>query len=102
MAQTKTLLSHKTKLVETGTPAFMAPEISVDALILTSIGIEKLKSIDNCALMFVILNPDQEHPFFLEFQNDREKGISDSASNLLKKYLKKKCFPAFSPSHFMQ
>ena len=68
MAQTKTLLSHKTKLVETGTPAFMAPEISVDALILTSIGIEKLKSIDNCALMFVILNPDQEHPFSYNFR----------------------------------
>ena len=29
MAQTKTLLSNKTKLVERGTPAFMAPEISV-------------------------------------------------------------------------
>ena len=29
MAQAKTLLSNKTKLVERGTPAFMAPEISV-------------------------------------------------------------------------
>ena len=45
--------------------------------------------------IFVILNSDQEHPFFLDFQNDREKRISDSASNLLKKYLKGKCFPAF-------
>ena len=32
MAQTKTLLSNKTKLVERGTPTFMAPEISLDAL----------------------------------------------------------------------
>ena len=47
IAQTKTLLSNKTKLVETRTPAFMAPEISVDALKLTSVGIEQLKSIDN-------------------------------------------------------
>ena len=36
--------------------------------------------------IFVILYADQEHPFFLNFQNDREKGVSDSASNLLKKY----------------
>ena len=35
MAQTKTLLSNKIKLVERGTPAFMAPEISADALKLT-------------------------------------------------------------------
>ena len=47
MAQTKISLSNKTKLVERGTPAFMAPEISVEALKLTSVGIEQLKSIDN-------------------------------------------------------
>ena len=105
MAQTKTLLSNKTKLVERGTTAFMAPEISVDSLKLTSIHIEQLKSIDNWALIitiFVILNPDQEHPFFLDFQNDRKKGVSDSTSNLLKKYLKRKCFPTFSRSYLMQ
>ena len=71
---------------------------------LSIVGIEQLKSIDNWALImtiFVILNPDQEQPFFLDFQNDREKGVSDSASNLLKKYLKKKCFPTFSPSYLM-
>ena len=105
MAQNKTLLFNKTKRVERGTPTFMAPEILVDALKLTSVGIEQLKSIDNWALImtiFVILNPDQEHPFFLDFQNDREKRVSDSASNLLKKYLKGKCFPTFSPSYLMQ
>ena len=48
MAQTKTLLSKKTKLVERGTPGtFMAPEILVDALKLTNVGIEQLKCIDN-------------------------------------------------------
>ena len=51
IAQTNTLLSSKTKFVERGTPAFMAPEISVDALKLTSVGIEQLKSIDNWALI---------------------------------------------------
>ena len=49
MAETKTLLSNKTKLVERGTPAFMDPEISVDALKLISVGIEQLKPIDNWA-----------------------------------------------------
>ena len=105
MARTKTLLSNKTKLVERETPAFMAQEISVDALKLTSVGIEQLKSIDNWALImtiFVILNPDQEHPFFLDFQTDRDKGVSDSTSSLMKKYLKRKCFPNFSPSYLLQ
>ena len=70
MAQTKTLLSNKTKLVERGTRAFMTTEISVAALKLTSVGIEQLKSIDNWALImiiFVISNPDQGHSFFLRF-----------------------------------
>ena len=103
IAQIKTLLSNKTKLVEKRTPAFMAQEISVDALKLTSVGIEQLKSINNRALImtiFVILNPDQEHPFFLDFQNDRMKRASDSANNLLKKYLKEKMFPYFQPIIF--
>ena len=52
--------------------------------------------------IFVILNPDQEHPFFLDFQNGKEERVSDSASNLLKKYLKRKRFPTFSPSYLMQ
>ena len=78
MAQTKTLLSNETNLVERGTPAFTAPEISVDTLKLTSVGTEQLKSIDNWALImtiFVILNHDQEHAFFLDFQNDRERSF---------------------------
>ena len=61
MAQTKTLLSNKTKLVERRTPAFMAQEILVDTL---SVGIEQLKPIHNWALVMttlVTLNPDQEH-----------------------------------------
>ena len=44
----------------------MAPEILVDALKSTSVGIEQLKNIDNWALlmtMFVVLNLDQEHRF---------------------------------------
>ena len=76
MAQTKTSLSNKTKLVERRATVFMAPEISVGPLKLPSVGNEQLKSIDNWALImtiFVILNPDQEHLFFLDFQNDREK-----------------------------
>ena len=51
MAQTKTSLSNKTKLVERGATAFMALEISVGPLKLTSVGNEQLKSIDNWALI---------------------------------------------------
>ena len=43
MVQTETLLSNKTKLIEWGTAAFMAPEILVDALKSTSFGTEQLK-----------------------------------------------------------
>ena len=43
MAQTKTLFSNKTKLVEWGAAAFMAPEILVDALKSTSVGTEQIK-----------------------------------------------------------
>ena len=105
ITQTKTILSTKIKLVERGTFAFMAPEISVDALKLTGLGIEQSTSVDNWALLltiFVILNPDQEYPFSLDFQNHREEVVSDSASNLLKKYLKRKCFSTFSSSYLMQ
>ena len=44
MAQTKTVHSNKTKLVEIGTPAFMTPEISVNALKLTSAAMLLLSS----------------------------------------------------------
>lgn len=87
MAQTKALLSNKIKLVEISF-AFMTSEISVDPLTLTSIGIEQLKSIDNWGLImtiFVNLNHDEQHRFFLVFHDDREKRVADSASNLLKK-----------------
>ena len=55
ITQTKAILSTKIKLVERGTLAFMAPEISVDAFKLSSVGIEQLTSIDNWALLLTYL-----------------------------------------------
>ena len=66
----------------------MYTEITVDTQELITVGIEQLKSIDNWALImtiFVNLNHDEQHRFFLVFHDDREKRVADSASNLLKK-----------------
>ena len=66
----------------------MHTEISVDTQELTTVGIEQLKSIDNWGLImtiFVNLNHDEQHRFFLVFHDDRKKGVADSASNLIEK-----------------
>ena len=47
--------------------------------------------------IFVNLNHDEQHRFFLVFHDDREKRVADSASNLLKKKPKEKMFPYFQP-----
>ena len=35
--------------------------------------------------IFVNLNHDEQHRFFLVFHDDREKRVADSASNLIEK-----------------
>ena len=67
MAQTKTLLSNKTKLVERRTPAFMAQEILVDTLNITSVGIEQLKPIHNWALVIGYFKSRSRTLVFLRF-----------------------------------
>ena len=48
--------------------------------------------------IFVNLNHDEQHRFFLVFHDDREKRVADSASNLLKKKKpKEKMFPYSQP-----
>ena len=51
----------KTKYLERGTAAFMAPEIMVEEYMLQTTGIDNLKRIDIWAAvmtLFVLLNPD--------------------------------------------
>ena len=51
----------KTKYLERGTAAFMAPEIVIEEYMLQTAGIDDLKSIDIWATimtLFVLLNPD--------------------------------------------
>ena len=45
--QTKTMVSNVTKIVSRGSPAFIAPEISLHQHMLETASIEQLKAIDN-------------------------------------------------------
>ena len=60
--QTKTMVSNITKMVNTCSPAFMAPEISLDHYMLETASIKQLKTIDIWALLmtiFIVMNRDQ-------------------------------------------
>ena len=58
--------NDKTKFIDRGSQPFMAPELVVSELLLTSAGIDDLKRADVWSVLmtiFMILNPDQEFPF---------------------------------------
>ena len=100
--QTKTIVSNVTKMVNRGSPAFMAPEISLDQYILETASIEQLKAIDNWALLmtiFIVMNPDQEYPFELDVKEQQNTKKQTSQLNLLRQHLKEKLFPSSSPSY---
>ena len=66
VTQTCMVGKTKTKYLERGTAAFMAPEIMIEECMLQTAGIEDLKRIDIWAAvvtLFVSLNPDQRYPF---------------------------------------
>ena len=92
--QTKTMVSNVTKMVNRGSPAFMAPEISLDQYMLETASIEQLKAIDNWALLmtiFIVMNPDQEYPFELDVKEQQNTKKQTSQLNLLRQHLKKNC-----------
>ena len=100
--QTKTMVSNVTKMVKRGSPAFMAPEISLDQYMLETASIEQLKAIDNWALLmtiFIVMNPDQEYPFELDVKEQQNTKKQTSQLNLLRQHLKEKLFPSSSPSY---
>ena len=89
-------------MVNRGSPAFMAPEISLDQYMLETASIEQLKAIDNWALLmtiFIVMNPDQEYPFELDVKEQQNTKKQTSQLNLLRQHLKEKLFPSSSPSY---
>ena len=92
--QTKTMVSNATKMVNRDSPAFMAPEISLDQYTLESINIEQLNAIDNWALLMtilIIMNPDQEHPFEIDVKEQQNTKKQTSQLKLHHQHLKKNC-----------
>ncbi|XP_065059735.1 LOW QUALITY PROTEIN: serine/threonine-protein kinase Chk2-like, partial [Rhopilema esculentum] len=62
VTQTRALVGNsRTKFLARGSPAFMAPEISVEEFMVTSASLGQLKAIDVWAVImtfFVVINPD--------------------------------------------
>ena len=80
----------KTKYLECGTAAFMAPEIMIEGCMLQTAEIEDLTRIDIWAAvmtLFVLLNPDQKYPFEKDIKllkANTENVLVPSAEHLLK------------------
>ena len=58
--------NSQTKVLNRGSQAYMAPEISLQEELISSASIDDLKNVDVWALLmtiFIILNPDQKYPF---------------------------------------
>ena len=89
-------------MVNRGSPAFMAPETSLDQYMLETASIEQLEAIDNWTLLmtiFIVMNPDQEYPFELDVKEQQNTKKQTSQLNLLRQHLKEKLFPSSSPSY---
>ena len=100
--QTKTMVSNVTKIVSRGSPAFIAPEISLDQHMLETASIEQLKAIDNWALLmtiFIVMNPDQEYPFDPDGKEQQNSKKQTGQLNVPRQHLKEKLFPSSSPSY---
>ena len=100
--QTETTVSNVTKMVNGGSPAVMAIEISLDHYMLETASIKQLKTIDNWALLmaiFIVMNPDQEYPFEVDVKKQQNTKKQTSQLNLFRQHLKEKLFPSSSPSY---
>ena len=76
-AQTATLRHQATANVYRGSPAYMAPEIFSEASNKFVASMNDLQLVDIWALgmvLFIILNPDLEYPYYLDIQRAKRHG----------------------------
>ena len=93
------LQNSRTKVLNRGSQAFIAPEISRDEEMFESACIDDLKAIDVWALLmtfFVILNPDQRFPFH---SNIKETAPTEPVDRAFNRFLRKRIIPQFSKDH---
>eukprot|EP00112_Aurelia_sp_Birch-Aquarium-sp1_P023193 Seg681.5 transcript_id=Seg681.5/GoldUCD/mRNA.D3Y31 product="Serine/threonine-protein kinase TOS3" protein_id=Seg681.5/GoldUCD/D3Y31 len=105
VTQTRALVGNsRTKFLARGSPAFMAPEISVEEFMVTSASLRQLKAIDTWAVMmtiFVVINPDQRYPFQLDITRLLEEDGKEimNSEHLLKACLREKKTRSFSDQY---
>ena len=88
------------KVLNRGSHAFMAPEISIEEEMFESVCNDDLKAIDVWALLmkfFVILNPDQRFLFHL---NIKDTAPTEPVDCIFNGFLRKRIIPQFSKDHF--
>ena len=93
------LQNSRTKVLNRGNRAFMAPKISIEGEMLESAFIDDLKAIDVWALLmtfFIILNPDKRFPFHL---NIKETAPTEPVDRAFNRFLRKRIIPQFSKDH---
>ena len=105
VTQTRALVGNsRTKFLARGSPAFMAPEISVEEFMVTSASLGQLKAIDVWAVimtMFVVINPDQRYPFQLDITRLLEEDGKEviKSEHVLKNCLCERKIPSFSDKY---
>ena len=105
VTQTRALVGNsRTKFLARGSPAFMAPEISIEEFMVTSASLGQLKAIDVWAVMmtiFVVINPDQRYPFQLDITRLLEEDGKEvvNSEHLLKACLRERKIPSFSDKY---
>ena len=94
--------NNRTHFVRRDSPAYMAPEILVEELVLKSEGIEQLKATGVWALVmnfFVIMNPDQKNPFQYDLEKRRASDAGLNVSDALLYFRRKKTMQSFSQKY---
>ena len=82
-----------TCFISRGSTAFMAPEILIQEELLEFTGIDEMKKIDIWALLmtlFLVINPDQTHPFELNINESRKNSTDKVFVNSAEQQLKLK------------